>query len=47
MEDFIVAITKPEVIFSLLAAVAIFATAMAVLIPTMSSDRTMARAHQR
>ena len=43
MQDFIEAITKPEVLFSLLAAVAIFATAMVVLIPTLSRDRLPAR----
>ena len=43
MQDFIQAITKPEVLFALLAAIAIFATALVVLIPTLSRDRLPAR----
>ena len=43
MADFIVAIVRPEVLISLLAAIAIFATALVVLIPTMSRDRLPAR----
>ena len=43
MEDFIVAIVKPEVLISLLAAVGIFATALVVLIPSLSRDRLPAR----
>ncbi len=43
MEDFIVAIVRPEVLIALLAAGGIFATALVVLIPTMSRDRLPAR----
>ena len=43
MEDFIEAITRPEVLISLFAAVAIFATAMVILLPTLSRDRLPAR----
>ncbi len=43
MQDFIEAITRPEVLLALFAAVAIFATAMIVLLPTMSRDRLPAR----
>ena len=43
MQDFIEAITRPEVLLALFAAVAIFATAMSVLLPTMSRDRLPAR----
>ena len=43
MQDFIEAITKPEVLFSLLAAIAVFATAMVLLLPAMSRDRLPAR----
>ena len=43
MEDFIAAITKPEVIVALLAAIAIFATALVLLIPAMSRDRLPSR----
>jgi tight adherence protein C len=43
MQDFIEAITKPEVLVSLLAAVAIFATALVLLLPSMSRDRLPAR----
>lgn len=43
MQDFIIAFVRPEVLISLLAAVAMFATAMVVLIPTMSRNRLPAR----
>lgn len=43
MQDFIVAIVRPEVLIALLAAGSIFATALVVLIPTMSRDRLPAR----
>jgi tight adherence protein C len=43
MQDFIEAITRPDVLISLVAAIAVFATAMAVLLPTMSRDRLPAR----
>jgi tight adherence protein C len=43
MQDFIEAITRPEVLVSLLAAVAIFATALVLLLPSMSRDRLPAR----
>ena len=43
MENFIEAITKPEVLIALFAAVMIFATALVILIPTMSRDRLPAR----
>ncbi len=43
MQDFIEAIIRPEVLISLVAAIAVFATAMAVLLPTMSRDRLPAR----
>jgi tight adherence protein C len=43
MQDFIDAITRPEVLVSLFAAVAVFATAMVLLLPSMSRDRLPAR----
>ncbi len=43
MEAFINAIVRPEVLISLLAACGVFATALVVLIPTMSRDRLPAR----
>jgi tight adherence protein C len=43
MQEFIEAITRPEVLLALFAAVSIFATAMIVLLPTMSRDRLPAR----
>jgi tight adherence protein C len=43
MQDFIEAITRPEVLLSLFAACAIFATAMILLLPSLSRDRLPAR----
>ncbi len=43
MTDFIAAIVRPEVLVSLLAAIAIFATALVLLIPSMSRDRLPSR----
>jgi tight adherence protein C len=43
MQDFIEAITRPEVVLSLFAACAIFATAMILLLPAMTRDRLPAR----
>jgi tight adherence protein C len=43
MQDFIEAITRPEVLLSLFAACAIFATAMILLLPALSRDRLPAR----
>jgi tight adherence protein C len=43
MQDFIEAITRPEVLLSLFAACAIFATAMILMLPAMSRDRLPAR----
>jgi tight adherence protein C len=43
MQEFIEAITRPEVLLSLFAACAIFATAMILLLPALSRDRLPAR----
>ena len=43
MQEFIEAITRPEVLISLTAAMAIFATALALLMPSMARDRLPAR----
>jgi tight adherence protein C len=43
MQSFIENITKPEVLISIVAAIAIFATAIVFLLPAMSSDRLPAR----
>jgi tight adherence protein C len=43
MQEFIEAITRPEVLLALFAAVAIFATAMVLLLPALSRDRLPAR----
>jgi tight adherence protein C len=43
MQDFIEALTRPEVLLSLFAACAIFATAMILLLPALSRDRLPAR----
>jgi len=43
MQEFIEAITRPEVLISLVAAMAIFGTAMVVLLPSLSRDRLPAR----
>ena len=43
MQELIEAITRPEVLISLTAAMAIFATALALLMPSMARDRLPAR----
>jgi tight adherence protein C len=43
MQSFIEAFTRPEVLLSLFAACAIFATAMILLLPSLSRDRLPAR----
>ncbi len=43
MQDFVDALTRPEVLLSLFAACAIFATAMILLLPSLSRDRLPAR----
>jgi tight adherence protein C len=43
MSDFVEAITKPEVLFTILAAIALFAMVLTLLLPSLSRDRLPAR----